>query len=783
MTLLNNKNLKNIFRVIHWLNPYQVPKEIRAKQVQLLYEQLTAFILLSESLVATGVCIALWSSTNHIILIGWLLYIYIISGLGRWVIVKSYFGNRTIYNDSWLFLFALSVFISGCAWGFVSIFLVLNNAVFYQTFIILIIFGVTAVATILYAPVISLYALFLILSFTPLSIWFFLQGGLYILLGLMSLIYIGVMISTAYYTNMFLLKSLLLNEEIISHSDALKKSLNLTTSILESTSDGILVMGVNKNIEYYNQQFLDMWKITANFIDSHPVEDSIKKVLVQLENPKQFEEKIQYLFQNMSIESIDILKFKDGKIYERYSKPRISENKINGRVWSFRDITERKKIEEKIFYQALHDMLTGLPNRTSLTQKLHQEINSAKRFGINLAVFFIDIDNFKTINDNLGHGVGDILLQKIAKKLAVCMREVDTVFRFGGDEFVIFCLLQKQEEINHIVQRISGTLLSSIKIGNNDITVTVSIGISFYPKHGKHPSTLIKNADIAMYAAKNKGKNSYQIYNKFLIRNTRRAMLIQNALYKAIENKEFFLVYQPIIDLNSEQIISLEALIRWKHPKMGLISPNEFIHLAEENGFIIQLGEWVLRKTCLQIKKWQNKRLRPVQVVVNVSGIQISKEDFIGTLNQILNETGINSSCLGVELTESALMLNKKTITNTLEQLMKMGIKISIDDFGTGYSSFSYLKNFPIDKLKIDQSFIRDCTTNKNGAAIVKAIIAMGHHLDLIVLAEGVETLEQLRLLQTLGCDEIQGYLYSQPLLPRDIQKTLNVTLGDKGVY
>ncbi|KTD56825.1 inner membrane protein [Legionella sainthelensi] len=771
---------KRILWIIDWFNPYQLSEKIRAKQIKLIYQQLTGFTLLAESLVASVICAALWTVTNHTLLIGWLLYIYIASGLGRWVLIKFYFHKRNISNDTWLILFIFSVFIAGCSWGFVPIFLMPDEVVFYQNFIILIIFGVTAVATNFNAPVLACCALFLILAFVPLSIWFFLQGGLYTLLGFMSFLYIGLMFSTAYYTNKFFLKSLLLNEEVISHTKALKNSLALTTSILETTSDGILVMDLNKKVEYYNQRFLDMWKLSAKYIESHTIEEVIDKVLGQLENPQQFVEKIQYLFREINLKSFDILKFRDGKIYERYSKPRISENKINGRVWSFRDITERKKMEEKIYHQALHDTLTGLPNRTSLTKKLHQEIKYAKRFKTTIAILFIDIDNFKTINDSLGHDAGDILLQKIGRKLAVCMREIDTIFRFGGDEFVMFCLLKKWDEIDQVIHKIYSNLSSSIKIGTHDVIVTVSIGISFYPDHGNNPSTLIKNADIAMYSAKNQGRNSHQIYKQVLSQNLERRMTIQNYLHYAIENKEFFLVYQPILDLNSGHITSLEALLRWQHPKMGFISPNEFIPLAEESGLITQLGEWVMREACSQLKSFQKQGLRPVQVVINVSGIQISKEAFIKTIVQILDETQLDARYLEIELTESALMLDSKTIIKTLGRLKKMGIKIAIDDFGTGYSSFSYLKNFPVNKLKIDQSFIHDCAIAPNGGSIIKAIIAMGHHLDLLVLAEGVETLEQLRLLQTLGCDEIQGYVYSRPVLPQEIPKMLDISISDK---
>lgn len=405
-------------------------------------------------------------------------------------------------------------------------------------------------------------------------------------------------------------------------------------------------------------------------------------------------------------------------------------------------------MEEQIMFQAMHDTLTGLPNRSQLTQKINQEINYAKQFKLHLAILFIDLDNFKSINDNLGHEAGDILLRQVAKRLVLCLRETDTVFRFGGDEFVIFCLIPDPEEIKDLVDKMHYCFLSPVKIGLNNVFITVSMGISIYPKHGKNPSTLLKNADIAMYWAKKQGRNSYVVYRKELLLGSKRRMTLMTQLHFAIERKQFSLVYQPIIDLESEQVCSLEVLLRWNHPRMGDISPKEFIPLAEENGLIIQIGEWVLQEACKQAKMWQEAGLRPVHLAVNVSGIQISKSTFFTTLEQTLKKANLSPNYLMIELTESTLMSNQQIIIATLEELRKVGIKISIDDFGTGYSSFAYLKDFSIDKIKIDRSFILNCSAPKC-MSIIKAIIAMGKNLNVSIVAEGVETLEQLNFLKT----------------------------------
>ncbi|MGQ3889970.1 EAL domain-containing protein [Legionella sp. CNM-1927-20] len=586
------------------------------------------------------------------------------------------------------------------------------------------------------------------------------------------------MLSIAYNSYNLLLTSLDQNDKIKTKSKELKNSLAATKAILESTNDGILVVNSNNKLEYYNQRFLEIWQLSREFVDSHNDDEAVAKAITQLEDPEQFLKRLKYFAKHPHLDSFDELNFLNGKIFERYGKPHILENKIIGRVWTFHEVTDRRKMEEQIIFQATHDTLTGLPNRSQLTKKLYQEIKYAKRFKLNLAILFIDLDNFKTINDNLGHEAGDILLRQVAKRLVLCLRETDTVFRFGGDEFVIFCLIQNSEEINDLVQKMHYCLLSPIKIGINNVIITVSMGISIYPKHGKDPSNLLKNADIAMYWAKKQGRNSYQVYKKELRQGSKRRMTLLSQLHLAIERKQFSLVYQPIIDLSSEQICSLEVLLRWEHPQMGNISPSEFIPLAEENGLIIQIGEWVLKEACKQAKIWQETGLNPVQLAVNVSGIQISKQTFFNTLEQILKETNLEAKYLTIELTESTLMSNQQTISTTLAKLREMGIKISIDDFGTGYSSFAYLKDFPIDKIKIDKSFILDCTTASNCISIIKAIIAMGKNLDLSIVAEGVETLEQLHFLKMQDCNEIQGFLYSRPLPAIDIPRVMNISLS-----
>lgn len=763
-------------------------EKIHIEQISLLYEHLP-FALVGEAIVATFLCIALWGVLDHKLLISWLISVYLGCTLCRCITVYFFNVRKTALSyPGWLNIFTLGVFISGLTWGFAGGFLIPNEGMVYQTFVVFMLFGITAAANSIYSAKWGIYALFLITAISPFVIWLFLQGGVYILLGFSSFIYIGVMLSTSYYTNKLLYSSLalrfknidldvmqkLLEKKITDRTYELKESLALTKSILESTVDGILVVNLDSKIQYYNQKFLTMWGFTEELIKSSDDSSLINFVKSQIVNYGEFVERIDYLYLHPEQSSFDEIQFKDGKVFERYSTGNKLDNTIIGRVWSFRDVTERKKMEQEIAFQANHDSLTGLPNRMLLNDRIYQAIAYAKRFQTSLTILFIDVDNFKYINDTKGHGAGDKLLKEIATRLKGCLRENDTIARFGGDEFVILVLTKIHDEIMKVIEKIYKCVSCPIKMGTMEVPVTISMGISIFPKDGVNPSQLLKNADLAMYKAKGLGRNSHQFYHKTLSVHSKKQMIMQSQLYNAVERNEFFLVYQPIVNLKTGEIISVEALIRWQNPKLGLINPNEFIPLAEKTGYIVELGEWVLRTACQQNKDWQNQGFLPIQIAVNVSGIQVTREHFIEMVDGILKETKLEPKFLEIELTESSIMGDTENIIPKLGQLKEMGVQISIDDFGTGYSSFSYLKDFPVNKLKIDKSFVQDCTRNVNDSSIIKAIITMGHQLNLVVLAEGVETEEQLLLLQQSTCDEIQGYLYSHPKDAAHIEKLLS---------
>jgi diguanylate cyclase (GGDEF)-like protein/PAS domain S-box-containing protein len=436
-----------------------------------------------------------------------------------------------------------------------------------------------------------------------------------------------------------------------------------------------------------------------------------------------------------------------------------------GLMGSIIDITERKRFEERLMYQANHDSLTGLPNRNLLYDRLNHALAYENRHRELLAVMLIDLDNFKVINDTLGHSSGDILLLEVADRLQHSVRQYDTVARLGGDEFVI--LLTDVEHIRSLAG-ISDKILTLFKrpfsIMDHEIFVTASIGIATYPADGVTAGILLKNADTAMYQAKELGKNGYQFFTEEMNIKVHERLTLETRLRKALERQEFFLLYQPRVDVASRMIAGMEALLRWQPEGSEVIPPAEFIPLLEETGLIVPVGEWVLHAVCSQGKAWQDAGLPPLIISVNVSARQFHQKNLPEKVEKILRDTGFPPQLLEIELTESIIIQNVEETILKLDRLKEMGVRLSIDDFGTGYSSLSYLKRFPIDILKIDRSFVNGLTTDPDDATIVSTIIAMAHNLKMDVVAEGVETDKQLRFVGQYGCEEVQGFLFSRPV-------------------
>jgi len=444
-----------------------------------------------------------------------------------------------------------------------------------------------------------------------------------------------------------------------------------------------------------------------------------------------------------------------------------SSGKPTGFKGMIRDITERKRTEQQINYMATHDVQTGLSNRLMFSQLLNQAIRSAQRHKKQLAVFFIDLDRFKTINDSLGHEAGDRLLKEMARRFKRLLRTVDVVGRLGGDEFII--LIEEVDELSqiaNIAHKILTTTIQPMVLTGEECRVTASIGISIYPGDGTDEQTLIKNADIAMYFAKEEGRNNYQFYSKDIQSQSNKRFSIETNLRRALERNELSLKYQAKVDFKTGMITGVEALLRWKNLSIGLITPTQFIPVAEETGLIVPIGRWVMKTVCAQNVAWQRQGLPPVCMAVNLSLRQLIDDNLLEDIKAALDDSSMAPNLLELEITESMVMHNPPRLIELLTNIKKLGVRLAIDDFGTGYASLTQIQHFPIDTLKVDRSFIRNLAQDSENQAITQAIITMGKTLKLTVVAEGVETQEQKDFLRDLICDEMQGFYFSKPIAP-----------------
>lgn len=681
--------------------------------------------------------------------------------------------------------------------------------------------------------------------------------------------------------------------DLSSKQVEIEKSLSLLRATLECTADGIMMVNGTGQVVDWNQKFVNMWRIPQQLMEAGPEKLSFEYILDQLSDPSAIIADVDFLYKNPDWQGeLGKLFFKDGRIFERYTQPQRIGSEIVGRVYSFRDITQRhfaeeallirkraieasthgiaiidisldnhpiiyannafqritgfdmevvlgksltclegnktdqahlkridlairehreevvelellrrdkesiwceinvapvkdaslqvrhyictlnditqrRDMEQQLVRQATHDALTELPNRVLLLDRVEQAILLATKKNGMMAFLFLDIDKFKMINDTLGHSVGDKLLVAVSNRLLIATNEFDTVARFGGDEFVVLMsdiAASNQGEL--MAQELLSILEKPFKIDTHTLHITASIGISIFPKDGNDYESLMKNADLSMYHAKDNGRNTYRVFEAEMNNRIVNHVQLENALSYALKKKEFYLVYQPLIDLRKNKIVGVEALIRWENALLGQVPPLDFIPIAEENGLIIDIGAWVLEEACMQLMRWQEKGLLDFLVAVNISGRQLHQSQLIELLDKTLSKTKLPPKYLELELTESLLITNIGHIVDTMYKIKDKGIKLAIDDFGTGYSSLSYLKQFPIDKLKIDQSFVKEIMSKENDAAIVKAIINLAHSLNLEVLAEGVETDTQKNFIFTHGCDYAQGYYFLKPQKP-----------------
>ncbi|MEZ0232916.1 MAG: EAL domain-containing protein [Methylophilaceae bacterium] len=543
-------------------------------------------------------------------------------------------------------------------------------------------------------------------------------------------------------------------------------SLHLSHQVFEHTAEGIVITDADFNVLEVNQAYEQITGYARDEITGKP-----PMVLSTGLHDQAYYDAVWQTIQDEGQWIGEIWnRRKDGESYPEWlsiSKVLDSKGLVQNYVAVFTDITQRKLSEERLQFIANHDALTLLPNRALLQQRIEQALVRAQRHNEKIAVLFIDLDRFKIINDTLGHHAGDLLLQEAAKRLTDCLRESDTVARQGGDEFVVLIEdFTDTQYLTTIARKIMSVLAQPFILLNQELHISASIGITIYPEDGADVFSLLKNADVAMYRAKESGKNTFHFYAAESNLHSVELLELENGLRRALERNEFVLHYQAKIDLKTQQVIGAEALLRWQHPELGLLSPIHFISLAEETGLIIDIGTWVLRDACKQAVTWQDFMPddHPIRVAVNLSARQFREETLKATIEDALAESGLPAPCLELEITESMIMQNAERASSVLQYFRDLGTHVLIDDFGTGYSSLSYLKQFPIDALKIDRSFVRDIPKDSDDMAITKAIIAMAHSLNMLVVAEGVETGEQLKFLQTQHCDQIQGYIFSEPV-------------------
>jgi diguanylate cyclase (GGDEF)-like protein/PAS domain S-box-containing protein len=456
-----------------------------------------------------------------------------------------------------------------------------------------------------------------------------------------------------------------------------------------------------------------------------------------------------------------------------------NEKNYLGIITTCEDISDRKVAEEKIRQLAYYDTLTGLPNRGMFLERLHHTLTQAQRDHDKVNLVFLDLDNFKDVNDTQGHDVGDRLLRMVADRLTACMRDSDVLARLGGDEFVVVCpSVATQESVAAVVQRIQSIFVDPFEVEGRQIYSSASIGIAVYPDDSLDASTLFRCADTAMYQAKNEGRAQFRFFSPELNQKILQRVALENSLRTGLEKQEFFLHYQPLWDLKSSRMVGVEVLLRWQSSDFGLMLPSTFISLLEDSGLINSIGEWVLRTACTQVRDWALEGHDDLKMAVNVSGKQLKNPRFLEMITSIIQETGVNPMNLELEFTESVIMENVDNTIEIFQKLKDMGIQLSIDDFGTGYSSLNYLKHFPVDRIKIDKSFVADVNRNDSDAAIIEAIVSMAQSLSLRVVAEGVENSDQLHSLAKLGCDEVQGFYLAMPMHAEDLAENLGKKHG-----
>jgi diguanylate cyclase (GGDEF)-like protein len=539
---------------------------------------------------------------------------------------------------------------------------------------------------------------------------------------------------------------------------------------LESTGDGILVVNTQGVIRHYNRRFVELWNVPQILLDSHDDARLFAHLSACVQDEAAYRDRLSSISEDPAMHSTDVLLLRSGRMLERVTLPQTSRSRVLGRVYSYRDLTERLDAQKRIEALAYTDQLTGLPNRLLLAQRVAVALRAAQRSGASFAIMFIDLDRFKNINDSMGHAVGDRALIEAASRIRKTLREVDTLCRVGGDEFIAY--LQEADALGAeiVARRVLATLGQTFVLDAVNFSLGCSIGVAMYPSDGRTLDTLIQCADTAMFRVKERGRGDFRFYQPQMNVDLLSRVKLDHAMRRAMEQGLFRLHYQPQISVHDGCLLGVEALVRWTDAELGNVSPVTFIPLAEESGFIITIGNWVMAEAVRQALVWEQSG-RPVVVSVNVSALQFQQADFVERVVKVVGEAGLPPGLLELELTESILIKDVEETFARLHALAALGVSLAIDDFGTGYSSLAYLKRFPISKLKIDRTFVTGLPDDEGDRAIVSATIAMARALKLSVVAEGVETASQRDYLDSLHCTAFQGYLCSPALPAPDIER------------
>lgn len=782
---------------------FTTEEKIFAELVRLLYKQAKGAIL-GALFTAGCVVFGIYHYVSTPLLMAWFASVLLISAL-RVQMVNIYFRKQHTAEDAayWHKVFFAVTFASGIIWMLISAFIVPTNSI-NETLITLAVAGISAGSVPYFAAsrVVSMTFILMILPFFILKMFLYPDQAHHVI-ALMSIVFLGLLLTTVYRIHQEIygaLKFKFENDDLIHRLSDTKNEIETINKELKSEN------AERKEVEQLLRNREEQYRLVTNalpvliaYIDNDwvfrfnsfayqawfkkPLSDITGKPINQIIGEtayNTFKDHYQNLKKGKQITYETAMYFHEEQ--ERFVSvtliPHLQDQQMKGIFSLISDVTPR------INFLATHDALTNLPNRSLFTVRFTHALNHANQAGTKLALLFLDLDHFKNVNDTLGHDVGDQLLIKVVERLQGCVRERDTIARLGGDEFII--LLHIEDDVNRpslVAKKLCNVLSMAFHIGDKDIYITTSIGLSIYPDDGMVMGVLLKNADMAMYRAKSRGRNTYEFFTNSMNEVLQKKIQIETHLRNAIERNELKVYYQPIFDIKTREICGLESLLRWHHPELGIIPPRDFIPIAEETDLIVPIGEWVLESVCQQKAILKRKGYHDLNFSVNISARQFNKKDLSKRVRSILEKFNVDGKYITLELTESLIMSDVARSTKIVNELKKLDLAISIDDFGTGYSSLNYLKNFPFDIIKIDRSFVTDFTLNHEDAAIVKAIITLAHNLKMRTVAEGVETPEQYQFLNDHYCDAVQGFLLCPPIPDVELEQILQKSLREDRVF